>query len=49
MQALFYMDTQQNGSPPMLERFCENFTLPQKVRPFFSTTGKRCPGGPTTD
>jgi N utilization substance protein B len=35
MQALFYMDTQQNGSPPMLERFCENFTLPQKVRPFF--------------
>ena len=35
MQALFYMDTQQNGSPQMLERFCENFTLPQKVRPFF--------------
>ena len=35
MQALFYMDTQQNGSPQMLERFCENFNLPQKVRPFF--------------
>ena len=35
MQALFYMDTQQNGSPQMLERFCENFALPQKVRPFF--------------
>ena len=35
MQALFYMDTQQNGSPRMLERFCENFSLPQKVRPFF--------------
>ncbi|MGD9174283.1 MAG: transcription antitermination factor NusB [Desulfobacterales bacterium] len=35
MQALFYMDTQQNGSPEMLERFCENFNLPQKVRPFF--------------
>ena len=35
MQALFYMDTQQNGSPRMLERFCENFNLPQKVRPFF--------------
>ena len=35
MQALFYMDTQQNGSPQMLERFCENFSLPQKVRPFF--------------
>ena len=35
MQALFYMDSQQDGSPQMLERFCENFTLPQKVRPFF--------------
>ena len=35
MQALFYMDTQQDGSPQMLERFCDNFTLPQKVRPFF--------------
>ena len=35
MQALFYMDTQQNGSPRMLERFCENFNLPQKARPFF--------------
>lgn len=35
MQALFYMDTQQNGSSRMLERFCENFNLPQKVRPFF--------------
>ncbi|MGD2096384.1 MAG: transcription antitermination factor NusB [Desulfobacterales bacterium] len=35
MQALFYMDTQQGGSPQMVERFCENFNLPQKVRPFF--------------
>ena len=35
MQALFYMDTQQNGSPRMLERFCENFSLSQNVRPFF--------------
>ena len=35
MQALFYMDTQQNGSTRMLDRFCENFNLPQKVRPFF--------------
>ena len=35
MQALFYMDAQQNDAPSMLERFCENFTLPQKVRPFF--------------
>ena len=35
MQALFYMDAQQNGSPRMLERFCENFNPPQKVQPFF--------------
>ena len=35
MQALFYMDAQQNGSPQMLKRFCENFNLPKKVRPFF--------------
>ena len=35
MQALFYIDTQQNGSPRMLDRFCENFSLPQNVRPFF--------------
>ena len=35
MQALFYMDTQRDGSPQMLERFCDNFNLPQKVRPFF--------------
>jgi N utilization substance protein B len=35
MQALFYMDAQKNGSPRMLERFCENFNLPQKVQPFF--------------
>ena len=35
MQALFYMDAQQNGSPQMLKSFCENFNLPQKVRPFF--------------
>ena len=35
MQALFYMDASQNASPQMLERFCENFTPPQKARPFF--------------
>ena len=35
MQALFYMDANQNASPQMLERFCENFTPPQKARPFF--------------
>ena len=35
MQALFYMDTHQNSSKRMLDLFCENFTLPQKVRPFF--------------
>ena len=35
MQALFYMDASQSASPQMLERFCENFTPPQKARPFF--------------
>ena len=35
MQALFYMDANQDASSQMLERFCENFTPPQKVRPFF--------------
>jgi N utilization substance protein B len=35
MQALFYMDANQDASPQMLERFCENFPPPKKVRPFF--------------
>ena len=35
MQALFYMDASQIASPQMLERFCENFTPPQKAQPFF--------------
>ena len=35
MQALFSMDASQSASPQMLERFCENFTPPQKARPFF--------------
>ena len=35
MQALFYMDDNQSASPLMLKRFCENFTPPQKARPFF--------------
>jgi N utilization substance protein B len=35
MQALFYIDANQNASPQMLERFCKNFTPPQKARPFF--------------
>ncbi len=34
MQALFYMDANQNASSQMLERFCENFAPPQKARPF---------------
>ena len=29
------MDANQDASSQMLERFCENFTPPQKVRPFF--------------
>jgi N utilization substance protein B len=35
MQALFYMDANQDASPQMLERFCENFPPPKKVRLFF--------------
>jgi N utilization substance protein B len=36
MQALFYMDMNTNGSKEMLlERFCANFTLSKKARPFF--------------
>ena len=35
MQALFYMDASRSASLQMLERFCENFSPPQKVRPFF--------------
>lgn len=35
MQALFYMDANQDASSQMLERFCENFAPPQKARPFF--------------
>jgi N utilization substance protein B len=35
MQALFYMDMNQNDSNELLERFCLNFTLSKKARPFF--------------
>ena len=36
MQALFYMDMNPNGSKETaLERFCTNFTLSKKARPFF--------------
>jgi transcription antitermination protein NusB len=36
MQALFYMDMNTNGSEEMLlERFCANFALSKKARPFF--------------
>ena len=35
MQALFYMDMQDNASLPMLESFCDNFGPPKKARPFF--------------
>jgi N utilization substance protein B len=35
MQALFYMDANRSASPQMLERFSENFSPPQKARPFF--------------
>jgi N utilization substance protein B len=35
MQALFYMDMQDDASSQMLESFCENFQPPKKVHPFF--------------
>ncbi|MGD9082422.1 MAG: transcription antitermination factor NusB [Desulfobacterales bacterium] len=35
MQALFYMDMSQNDSNEMLERFCDNFSPPKKMLPFF--------------
>jgi N utilization substance protein B len=37
MQALFYMDMQNNVSLQMLEYFCDNFRPPKKVDPFFHT------------
>jgi len=35
MQALFFMDVNQNISNEMVERFCECFNPPEKARPFF--------------
>lgn len=35
MQALFYIDMQDNVSLQMLESFCDNFHPPKKARPFF--------------
>jgi N utilization substance protein B len=35
MQALFYMDMNQNDSSELLERFCLNFNASKKARPFF--------------
>ena len=40
MQALFYMDIQNNASLQMLESFCGNFQPPKKVLPFFLTLVK---------
>ncbi len=37
MQALFYIDMQDNVSLQMLESFCDNFCPPKKARPFFLT------------
>ena len=37
MQALFYMDMQNNVSLQMLEYFCDNFRPPRKVDLFFHT------------
>ena len=35
MQALFYMDIQNNASVEMLAHFCENFQPSEKSQPFF--------------
>ena len=35
MQALFYMDMSQSDSNEMLESFCDNFSPPKKMLPFF--------------
>jgi len=35
MQALFYMDMNQNDSNELLERFCMHFSTSKKARPFF--------------
>lgn len=35
MQALFYMDMSQDDSNKMLESFCDNFSPPKKMVPFF--------------
>ena len=35
MQALYYMDMSQDDSNEMLERFCDNFSPPKKMAPFF--------------
>ena len=35
LQALFYMDINQQFSREMYERFCRNFEPPQKLLPFF--------------
>ena len=35
LQALFYMDMNQNASQEMLQRFCDHFNPPEKSRPFF--------------
>ena len=37
MQALFYMESQNNLSQEMLTRFCDNFHPAQKARPLFLT------------
>lgn len=37
LQALFYMDINQGLSQALLEKFCEHFRPPEKVRPFFLT------------
>lgn len=35
LQALFYMDMSNDASEETLQRFCNNFNPPEKIRPFF--------------
>lgn len=40
MQALFYMDMQDDASLQMLDSFCDNFRPPKKAQAFFLTLVK---------
>ena len=35
MQVLFYIDMSRNDSKEMLELYCDNFSIPKEILPFF--------------